>query len=381
MAASSVAVVLPVFQRDLAEVAEGLAALGGEYENVCFDLHYYHCFGDHWQGNTFAQHLRAVEEHQNTELRCFPTVVGEWSLSLGRASWTTCQLGADDVKSLFGSLQLAAYGAASHGWFFWNWKDEQAEWNWQMCCRQGWLPKRCPPSLPRWDGVGRDPLEELVDPSDTSSSRVRFGDAVFLRTFQGCYIDVQGAKVRARPAADAARSRRLVIVDADAPHLVGSAAGVGVDKANVGSTANPKRRVVRSGDRIQLLTIDGRVLAVGSGQHVLGAKRRRAAAASLTVHIPEGEPGLQHRGVLFLETMAAGAAFLDADAHDDMVRARWSDKGQWQRFIVEKIPKKPISNRCTGTSMSSYWKKTNLRLCSARRRKRSSKFGLQSKFA
>ena len=86
----------------------------------CLEVHYYHCFEEEWNRKNFAEHLRSVEEH-GAELQSFPTVVGEWSLALGGAG--RAALPAAQAMRLFAAQQLKAYGKASHGWFFWNWRD------------------------------------------------------------------------------------------------------------------------------------------------------------------------------------------------------------------------------------------------------------------
>merc|ERR1719433_1827728 len=67
-------------------------------------------------------------------------VVGEWSLALGCAAWSTCgNMEEADVYKLFGSMQIEAFKEASHGQFFWNWTENPAseEWNFQKACKHG----------------------------------------------------------------------------------------------------------------------------------------------------------------------------------------------------------------------------------------------------
>lgn len=163
-----VAVILPVFQRHKASfIKEWEASTGGTHKNVVFDFHYYHCFGSRWDNRTMAQHLRAVERHAS-ELCRYRVVVGEWSLALGRTA-REGHLFGEQLRALFGRMQFKAYANASHGWFFWNWKDAHSvEWNWQECFQEGAMLGKLP-ELPYWDGHGEDPLEAALAQSSSSS--------------------------------------------------------------------------------------------------------------------------------------------------------------------------------------------------------------------
>lgn len=314
-----ITVVLPLFQRS----SEGFVqawedASGGLLRNVCFDFHYYHCFGHSWDGKTLAQHLRAVQQNAQ-ELRRLPAVVGEWSLALG----LTVERGTfpvDQARQRFGAAQLEAYEDASHGWFFWNWLDAHgAEWDWQQSAVLGLLgrsPGAWP--LPSWDGAGEDPLEGLLDPAPRSP--VRSGDAVFLRACNGRYVDLGGPKesASARWADRGSWQRFTITSSADALEPSG------------------RRRAVRHGDVVRLLTHTG---------HFLGADGSRVAecpdifpgpATEFVAHV-EGGGELRHRGVLYLESLASRRVVdVDGDGATDRVGARWRDFGEWQRLAVEK---------------------------------------------
>merc|ERR1719498_339736 len=98
--------------------------------------------------------------------RKYPYVIGEWSLSLGCASWVTCgDLEENAVYKMFGSAQLESFKEASHGSFFWNWTErEDKDWNYQTAHAHGLFSSRAP-ELPVWNGLGEDPLEETLNPS------------------------------------------------------------------------------------------------------------------------------------------------------------------------------------------------------------------------
>lgn len=109
------------------------ACSGKKHRNYCFDVHYYHCF-DWWNSKTFGQHLRGIEEHRK-ELNQFPACVGEWSLAMGDSARRCRCLPNKETRAIFGRAQQACYDEASHGWFFWNWKDGNGpDWDWRSGC-------------------------------------------------------------------------------------------------------------------------------------------------------------------------------------------------------------------------------------------------------
>lgn len=324
MHADQVTVVLPLFQRSSEEflrvwdkVSDGL------HQNVCFDFHYYHCFGHGWNGKTFAQQLRAVQQNAR-ELRKIPAVVGEWSLALGLLAEKCCKLPTEQMRRRFAQAQLAAYKEASHGWFFWNWCDAHGtEWNWQQSFKEGFVhaPKRC--RLPSWDGVGEDPLEEDTDPSPPDPT-VRFGDAVFLRTFHGRYIDLGGPKECASARwADRGAWQRFTIwppVDRDVSELLRC------------------RTIVQHGDVVRLLAHTGHFLGIDGGKVTECPDIFSDTSAEFVVHV-EGAGKLKHKCAVFLENRAnACVVDIDGNGSGKDVSARWKDFGEWQRLAVEKVP-------------------------------------------
>lgn len=320
MPAERVAVTLPAFQRPLRDVAAMWDSItGGQHANVCFDLHYYHCFGDDWNGKTLAQNLRAVKENAD-ELARFPAVVSEWSLALGGVA----KLGAREdreTRALFGAAQFAAYRAASHGWFFWNWKDGNGvEWSWQDSFQEGSLQRDAEvPKLPAWSGEGEDPLEEILNPSP-ADPEIHYGDTVFLRSFRGTYLDVQGSSVRARWASKGEWQR---VTLCPPPGYKGP---------------NPNEnapRAIRSGSVVRLLAHTGQLLAVKGAELTTCPADEGHAGADFVVHMKRAGKGLKHRSAVFLQSRTTRRV-LDVGAGDDTVRARWRDFGEWQGFALEK---------------------------------------------
>merc|ERR1719410_710025 len=319
MAVEDVTVVLPIYQREEGELIEKWERMTGDrHRNVCFDVHCYHCFENEFHGKTMAGHMRAVEDNAKM-LRKYPMVVGEWSLALGCGCWSTCGMMTDqEVYRIFGAAQLKAYEEASHGSFFWNWTEaNDVEWNFQMAQRQGFLSGPAMP-LPNWDGVGEDPLEEMMHPSPPDA-HIRYAEPVYLRVFHGRYIDVEGSQVAARWPDKGKWQELSFWPSANSPARL---------------TAG---REVQAGDVVRLRARCGRFFAADGEQATALALPARAATATATEFIVHAEDAteLKHRGKIFLEHRATGQV-LDADEEEDTISARWSHKGEWQKFAVEK---------------------------------------------
>ncbi|CAK9066131.1 3-beta-glucanase 1) (Exo-1 [Durusdinium trenchii] len=143
MPPDEVSIVLPVYRTERLDeiwrlwnkVFDGFA----RHANVAFDLHLYHCFGAWWQRQGLKSHLRMTKRDRKI-LRRVPAVVGEWSLALPDRAMASSENDEEAYRS-FASAQLDAYGHASHGWFFWNWRDspEHHGWDAKMCLQRHWL--------------------------------------------------------------------------------------------------------------------------------------------------------------------------------------------------------------------------------------------------
>jgi len=332
MCSDQVTVVLPVFQRSVPEFASAWSKCAGrKFENVCFEVHWYHCFENEWHGMTFAQHLRAVQDHAH-ELNKYPMMVGEWSLALGRGAQPG-KLSREELRVGFARAQLAAYRQASHGWFFWNWKDgHSAEWDCQRSYEEGCLPlgelrEGVQPALPELppccEDSFRDPLEKVFD-TPPSEPRIRMGDTVYLRAFNGRYIDVEGTQVRARYD-DRGRWQQFVVC----PY------------------GNSESCTLLNGDIVCLMAHTGRFLGV-TGRRVTARWAVAEKPCAIVVRI-QGASELRHRSTVFLQSKATSKMLAPNEggevvkaAKNEMV-ARWKDFGLWQRFVVEK----PLSTAVT----------------------------------
>lgn len=315
---STVTVVLPVFQRNVPEFAATWQRVsGGRHENTCFDVHYYHCFEDEWNRMTLAEHLRAVEDHAE-ELRRFPMVVGEWSLALGGRG--KASLPASQAMTLFGRQQMAAYATASHGWFFWNWRDGAGvAWDYRSCFQQRLLAGEAL-RLPPWDGRGKDPLQTLLEPK--SERLIRYGEAVCLRAFTGRCVEVEGAKVSARWY-DRGDWQTFLLC----PSAAALREGVGLGS------------LVHEGDAVRLLAHTGACLTVSSTGKVTG-RQGRQNCAELVVRIKGNHRRpLRHSDEIYLQCRSS-RRFLDVEGIK--VAARFHHFGDWQTFVVERCAKEGL---------------------------------------
>jgi hypothetical protein len=335
---------LPVFQRSVEEFARAWGACSPKRQNIAFEVHWYHCFENEWHGRTFAQHLRAVQEHAQL-LQRYPMVVGEWSLALGCGAQPG-RLSHGEMRTLFAHMQMAAYREASHGWFFWTWRDAHGvEWDWQRSYKEGHLPAgtqlhkmpEFPPLEP--DGKKDDPLEAVFD-LPSSDPLVRPGDTVYLRAFNGRYLDVEGNNVRARYG-DRGKWQQFVVCP-----LAGPSSGT----TAVGGGGAPEG--LRDGDIVGLLAHTGCFLGV-QGRRVLARWPAPSAekACAFVVRTQQGEAGteVRHRTTLFLQSsltskvLAPNENGCPRSGGRDALLARWKHFGAWQRLTIEK----PLCNAVT----------------------------------
>eukprot|EP00439_Symbiodinium_sp_Y106_P033095 s2059_g3.t5 len=159
MGPDKVAVVLPIFTHW--RMKEMLNCWNSrrnsfKFDNIAFDIHYYHDFSAIWRLLPHYRHIEVVAEHAR-ELKLLPgSVVGEWSLS--RPGYFS-----EEEKADFAQKQVVAYNHASHGWFFWNWHDHAFYPDWDLekgVFGSGKLP--CPLRqeelqgflFPAWEGSG-----------------------------------------------------------------------------------------------------------------------------------------------------------------------------------------------------------------------------------
>merc|ERR1719150_2014847 len=154
-----------------------------------------------------------------------------------------------EIYRIFGAAQVKAYEEASHGSFFWNWTEaNDVEWNFQMAQRQGFLSGPAMP-LPNWDGVGEDPLEEIMHPSPPDAY-IRYAEPVYLRLFHGRYIDVDGSQVAARWSDKGKWQEVSFWPSANSP-----------TKHSAGREGAAKEEEVQPGDVVRLRARCGRFLA------------------------------------------------------------------------------------------------------------------------
>jgi aryl-phospho-beta-D-glucosidase BglC (GH1 family) len=121
------------------------------FQNVMLDVHMYQVhdrvrFGtmsaeDHIR---FAKHKRLDEIRRLGQHPNLLTLVGEWSASLPKASEPS-----DDAYLRFTREQMASFGEATGGWFFWSYKIERPgykQWSFQKSIEASYLPPSIAPT-------------------------------------------------------------------------------------------------------------------------------------------------------------------------------------------------------------------------------------------
>jgi len=139
MRAGSVAVVLPIFTEYRIGEFLGLWEQNfAAYEDCVFDVHFYQCFGRVWSMKSLEGHMEAAKTREAT-LRSLPMCcVSEWSIAFPGGVAPSDEVKLKETYKRFGEIQLKAYETATHGWFFWTWKDSAGiDWNLQECLKQG----------------------------------------------------------------------------------------------------------------------------------------------------------------------------------------------------------------------------------------------------
>eukprot|EP00928_Gymnodinium_smaydae_P079985 TRINITY_DN63798_c0_g1_i1.p1 TRINITY_DN63798_c0_g1~~TRINITY_DN63798_c0_g1_i1.p1 ORF type:complete len:699 (-),score=99.24 TRINITY_DN63798_c0_g1_i1:22-2118(-) len=152
MRAGQVAIFLPIFtERRIGEFMHRWKEAYPKYADCVFDVHFYQCFGPYWTALSEDAHLQQARARKDA-LQSLPCCcVSEWSLALPEglerslSQRSACYL--QECQRRFGEAQLEAYETATHGWFFWTWRDSAGlPWNMKRCLADGVLKV---PSGPR----------------------------------------------------------------------------------------------------------------------------------------------------------------------------------------------------------------------------------------
>lgn len=137
MRPGEVAIILPVFTEwRLSTFMDHWEANYRAFEDCVLDVHLYQSFGRYWCTMSLDQHMKEAEKRASLLERMPACCVSEWSLSLPDAA-TGGQPAPVEILRRFGQLQLQAYEGATHGWFFWTWKDSAGlAWSLQESLQQ-----------------------------------------------------------------------------------------------------------------------------------------------------------------------------------------------------------------------------------------------------
>jgi len=155
MRAGDVAVLLPIHTE--LRLDEFLAIWDTnypKYEDCVFDVHLYQCRGAYWSSKNLEAHLQAARSRARLIANMPTCCVSEWSLELPPDAQrsTDGEKGRGGLEA-FARIQLEAFEKATHGWFYWTWKDSAGPTSWSLrkCLRKGVL------TVPGGAGATRPP--------------------------------------------------------------------------------------------------------------------------------------------------------------------------------------------------------------------------------
>eukprot|EP00913_Durusdinium_trenchii_P014529 g13630.t1 len=205
---------------------------------------------------------------------------------------------------------MEAFRNSSHGSFFWNWKEdpEDKEWNFH----------RPFATFERQDILHPSPEDPVV----------YYGDTVYLRVFHGMYMDVQGRQVDCSWA-DKGQWQAFIFHEAwpcKEPRPL--------DKQT------SSRRPVKHRDIVRIQGHNKHFVAVTSsaseGAPVVATRKQSGRETEFEVFL-ESSSILKHRGKAYFFSRATSTT-IDADDEADGIFARWADFGDWQAITVERPP-------------------------------------------
>jgi len=180
------------------------------------------------------------------------------------------------------------------------------------------------PNLPAGEDALTDPLEQVFD-VPPSEPRIRLGDTVYLRAFNGRYLDVDGPHVRARWS-DRGKWQQFVLCP------------FGCTNSTTASSS------LCDGDVVSLLAHNNRYLGVKDAQ--VSATWEKVEDACLFVVRTECSDEIVHRSPIYLQSCVTSRVLAPNESDPsqrDRLMARWEDFGIWQRLVVEK----PLSSAVT----------------------------------
>ncbi|NLG81299.1 MAG: cellulase family glycosylhydrolase [Bacilli bacterium] len=115
-------------------------------DNVCFDLHLYHCFDEKIANGNIYEQIKTILARKNliSELSAFTKVIiGEWSLGLRENVFENLDdFNRNLVYKCLADVQLSVY-ETGFGWYFWSYKIDSSSfsaWDFARLIKAGILP-------------------------------------------------------------------------------------------------------------------------------------------------------------------------------------------------------------------------------------------------
>jgi aryl-phospho-beta-D-glucosidase BglC (GH1 family) len=129
-------------QEILGVIAANSGGAGG-FRNHVVDVHYYNLYDDTFDHMTLEDNIRYVRDKRPAELGAMqradgpPVLVGEWA-----AEWGNKPRGgaSGDDYGRFAQAQPDVFGAASFGWAYWTYRNDDAGdpgWSLKEMMQQG----------------------------------------------------------------------------------------------------------------------------------------------------------------------------------------------------------------------------------------------------
>jgi glucan 1,3-beta-glucosidase len=114
-----------------------------EYENVVLDTHIYQCYTDDDKRRDINGQIALAADRRKSLVsmeKQLPVIVGEWSAALpGEAYAGATSFEQEAGRRGYAAAQLTSYDR-TRGWFFWSYKNPNAEWSFRETVGRGWMP-------------------------------------------------------------------------------------------------------------------------------------------------------------------------------------------------------------------------------------------------
>jgi hypothetical protein len=157
---------------------------------------------------------------------------------------------------------------------------------------------------------------------------IHSGDAMFLRTVDGSYVDVEGEVVQALE--EKGGNQQVLLVERELPLVDSTRLNFGINCKDLG----PRQQEIHHGDRIFLKASNGKLVFVGDEEEVAARHKRYDIEHVFRIEKENASSNVLNDGdrVYFRSHLGT---HLDCD--NGTVRARWNDHGVMQAMQISKV--------------------------------------------